>query len=252
MKKKLLIITICSFVLFTFSFFKYLQAGYIVEVGKGVKITKVKVSPPTAKVKVGKTSKFTAQVIGKGKFDKSVLWSVEGGDANGTITATDKKHATYKAPDSVPEGEKVTIKATSNADSNKSGTATITITSGSSTSTSVTTTSTTTTTFFPVTPGNTIKITGFSFDPVNIGVAPGTTITVFNLDGSPHSVTSQAKEGNFTFGKVNDIGFDTGEFTTPNKSFIIPPNAVPGTVIPYYCTVHKGLMKTKNGYVTVQ
>ena len=239
--------------------FRYLQAEYRTGAGKTGKIISIKILPKHAVVKTGKTKSFVAVVKARGKVDKSVDWSVEGGDINGTITALDKKHASYKAPDSVPEGGKVTIKATSSTDSSKSGTATIKIKGGSPTTTTTTTTttsSTTTTTIPPVTPGsqvnNTITIQNFSFSPLNIGIAPGTTITVTNKDSFQHSVTSESKAGNFTPGSVNGISFDTTPFTTPDKTIIIPADAVPGTVIPYYCSVHTSTMTTKTGFITVQ
>jgi len=109
MKKRLILINVCLLVLLSFLSFEYLQAGYSVGGKKGSKITKVQLLPQTAKVKVGKTRKFTANVIGKGKFNRSVLWSVDGGDVDGTFSSTGSKQATYQAPDSVPEGGKVII-----------------------------------------------------------------------------------------------------------------------------------------------
>ena len=278
MKKGIFLIAVCSLFLLSDLGFRFLQADYSAVAGKTGKVISVKISPKNTIVKAGKTRSFVAVVKVKGKVDKSVDWSVEGGNVNGTIIATDKKHASYKAPDSVHEGGKVTIKATSTVDSSISGTATITVKGGSTTttttsttttsttltssssttatSTTTTTSSATTTTLPQVTPGsqvsNTITIQSFSFSPLNIGVAPGTTVTVKNNDSAPHTVTSEAKAENYVSGSVSGISFDTGSFTTPDKTITIPANAVPGTVIPYFCKVHTSGMTTKTGYVTVQ
>jgi hypothetical protein len=49
---------------------------------------------------------------------------------------------------------------------------------------------------------------------------------------------------------VSGIAFDTGAFTG-TRSFTIPSNAPNGTVIPFYCTVHLGMMVPPNGAITV-
>src|ERR1700747_3270769 len=56
----------------------------------------VSVSPSTASVGVGQTQQFTATVTGT--TNAAVTWSVAGGAANGTITAS----GLYTAPSSVP------------------------------------------------------------------------------------------------------------------------------------------------------
>ncbi len=97
--------------------------------------------------------------------------------------------------------------------------------------------------------GAVITIQNLTFSPANLEVAPGATVTVRNLDKMPHTVTSQAKAGSFTPGAVSGVSFDTGNFTG-EKTFTIPPTAPAGTVIPYFCRVHKGGMKN-SGTVTV-
>jgi hypothetical protein len=66
----------------------------------------------------------------------------------------------------------------------------------------------------------------------------------------PHSVTSEAAPGEFVPGSVGGVAFDTGAFTG-DGAFTIPANAPPGTVIPYYCTVHKGAMTTPDGELRI-
>lgn len=84
----------------------------------------------------------------------------------------------------------------------------------------------------------TITISNFTFSPTNLTVPPCATVTVVNKDSVTHSVTSQSAPGKFTFGSVAGVSFDTGPFTG-TKTFTIPGNAPDGTVVPYFCTVHR-------------
>lgn len=102
----------------------------------------------------------------------------------------------------------------------------------------------------PQGPGFFITISNLSYSPLNLHVPPGATVTVLNQDGMPHSVTSEATQNAFTPGSVSGVSFDTGPFTG-TKTFSIPAAATGGTVIPYYCTVHRGTMATPNGAITV-
>ncbi len=99
-------------------------------------------------------------------------------------------------------------------------------------------------------PGFYITISGSAFSPAELDVPPGGTVTVVNRDAMPHSVTSEATSGAFTPGAVGGVQFDTGAFTG-QRSFTIPAGAANGTVIPYYCTVHKGAMATPNATIKV-
>jgi plastocyanin len=100
------------------------------------------------------------------------------------------------------------------------------------------------------TPGFYITIHSMSFGPAELAAPPGATVTVVNQDGIQHSVTSEAVAGDFTPGAVGGVQFDTGPFTG-TRTFTIPANAADGTVIPYYCTVHKSMMATPNGSLKV-
>ncbi len=95
-----------------------------------------------------------------------------------------------------------------------------------------------------------ITIFNMSFSPLNLHAPPGATVTVINDDGIDHSVTSEASANAFTFGSVAGISFNTGPFTG-TKSFTLPSNAPNGSVIPYFCTVHKSMMNTPNGSITI-
>jgi plastocyanin len=99
--------------------------------------------------------------------------------------------------------------------------------------------------------GFTITISSFSFSPLNLNAPPGATVTVVNDDNTPHSVTSETAPETFTPGAVRGVSFDTGPFTG-QASFTLPSSAPNGTVIPYYCSVHKSAMTTRTGTITIQ
>jgi formylglycine-generating enzyme required for sulfatase activity len=82
----------------------------------------VNVAPSTATVRTSATQRFTAVVTGT--EDQGVVWTVDGGEANGTVT----QGGLYTAPASVPSPPTATVRATSSADHAKSGTAAVTIT----------------------------------------------------------------------------------------------------------------------------
>jgi hypothetical protein len=85
-------------------------------------------APPStpSTVGVGQTLTFTATVTGT--TNTAVTWSVSGAASNGTISPT----GVYTAPGTVPNPAKVTVIATSQADSTKSGSATVTVVSSTS------------------------------------------------------------------------------------------------------------------------
>jgi len=100
------------------------------------------------------------------------------------------------------------------------------------------------------TPGFYVVIAGSAFSPLQLGAPPGATVTVLNRDPMAHSLTSEAAAGDFTPGGVSGVEFDTGSFTG-SRTFTLPADAPDGTVIPYYCTVHKGTMATPNGSIRI-
>ncbi len=99
-------------------------------------------------------------------------------------------------------------------------------------------------------PGFYITIRGMAFSPAQLAVPPGGTVTVVNQDAMPHSVTSEASPGSFTKAAVSGVEFDTGAFQG-QTTFPIPANAPNGTMIPYFCTVHKGAMATPDAWIKV-
>jgi plastocyanin len=94
----------------------------------------------------------------------------------------------------------------------------------------------------PLSGAPTITISNYTFTPQNLNVAPGTTINVVNQDGFDHTATSQSAQGAFVAGSVAGISFDTGPFTG-TKQITIPSSAPVGTVIPYFCNIHKSMMR---------
>jgi len=82
----------------------------------------VTLSPTTATIAFSTTKQFTATVAGT--TNQTVAWTVVGGNANGTITAT----GLYTAPAIAGVYQ---VKATSVADLTVSNTATVTVQSGS-------------------------------------------------------------------------------------------------------------------------
>jgi hypothetical protein len=70
-----------------------------------------------------------------------------------------------------------------------------------------------------------------------------------NMDPFAHTVTSEAHEGDFVAGAVNGVAFDTGAFTG-TMTITIPTTAPVGTVIPYFCNIHKAAMANR-GVVTI-
>jgi plastocyanin len=102
----------------------------------------------------------------------------------------------------------------------------------------------------PPTSAAVITIEGLTFSPLNVTVPPGATVTVRNMDGIVHSVTSEAAVGSFSPGAVDGVSFDTGLYTSGDRTITIPPNAAPGTIIPFFCRFHLAMMP--QGTITVQ
>jgi plastocyanin len=101
--------------------------------------------------------------------------------------------------------------------------------------------------------GPAITISNFTFSPAELTVAAGTAITVNNNDSTAHTVTSESADDAFTPGAVNGVSFDTGNIASGGSAQItIPSSATSGTVIPFYCQIHKSGMSPANGHITVQ
>ncbi len=89
--------------------------------------------------------------------------------------------------------------------------------------------------------GDEVRVTIFDwhYTPTHIRVKPGETVRVLNLDTAPHSATSAPSPGRLVPGESDGISFDTGQFMGEERSFTIPPDAVPGSIVPFFCTVHR-------------
>lgn len=83
-----------------------------------------------------------------------------------------------------------------------------------------------------------VTIYDWHYSPTHIRVKPGQTVYVLNLDTAPHSATSSSDPGKFVPGSSDGIFFDTGPFLGEERSFTLPEDAVPGAIVPYFCTVH--------------
>src|SRR5215207_630407 len=77
-----------------------------------------------------------------------------------------------------------------------------------------------------------VNVQNFAFDPPNIVVAPGTTVTWVNNDRAPHTVTATDPAG----------AFDSRTLR-PGQSFSFTFTQ-PGTSYAYYCAIHPSMTGT--------
>jgi plastocyanin len=77
-----------------------------------------------------------------------------------------------------------------------------------------------------------VNVQNFAFDPPNITVAPGATVTWVNNDQAPHTVTATDPAG----------AFDSGTLQ-PGQSFSFTFTQ-PGTTYAYYCAIHPSMTGT--------
>ena len=101
-------------------------------------------------------------------------------------------------------------------------------------------------------PGFYVKIQNMTFDPTELAVPPGATVTVVNMDAVDHSATSEAAANDFTPGSFGGVSFDTGTFASSTRTFPIPATGLTdGTHVPYYCKVHTSLMSPANPTIRI-
>lgn len=86
----------------------------------------VTVQAPSTSVKIGETLTFTAIVTGS-STNKAVTWTVSGDGCSGAACGTISSSGLYTAPAIVPVAPTVTVKATAQADTTKSGSLSVTI-----------------------------------------------------------------------------------------------------------------------------
>ena len=89
--------------------------------------------------------------------------------------------------------------------------------------------------------GSVITIKGFGYYPEDIDVDAGATLCLHNIDNTFHTVTSEAKLGNFQIGSVNNVSFNSGAFQG-DKTLTLSESAPSGTVVPYFCLPHGASM----------
>ena len=87
----------------------------------------VQVSSANTSVLTGQTQQLTATVIGTA--DQTVTWSIDGVGAGNSTAGTISSNGLYSAPATVPNPPMVIVRATSGADTQRSGATTLTIAS---------------------------------------------------------------------------------------------------------------------------
>jgi hypothetical protein len=93
--------------------------------GGGSLLVSVSISPTSARVALGTTQQFTANVVGA--TNSAVSWQVNGVvGGNGTV-GTVSSTGLYTAPSAIPSPANVTVTAVSQAASTKSGSASVTV-----------------------------------------------------------------------------------------------------------------------------
>jgi plastocyanin len=88
------------------------------------------------------------------------------------------------------------------------------------------------------TPAPQIVILGLANSPERLEVPAGVTVVVENFDPVEHTVTSSSAPGTYAPGAVNGVSFDTGPIAR-SAAFTIPATAPAGTVVPYFCAIHR-------------
>src|SRR5579875_822883 len=160
----------------------------------------VTVTTTATSVPVNSTALFTAVVTNSS--NQNVTWSVAGGSANGTISAS----GLYTAPAAVPSNPQVTITATSQANPMASGQASITVTVAVSVSPASATMQTLATMQFSASvQGSVNQNVTWEVD----GIAGGSTsVGVVNSAGiyeAPESVPVNASAGQTTFVTISAV-----------------------------------------------
>jgi hypothetical protein len=149
----------------------------------------VQVEPQAVTLQVLGMQQFFVNVAGT--TNAAVTWSVVGGSANGTITAS----GFYTAPATVPSPAQVTVKAISQVDTTQSGTATVTV--------------------IPVLPSITVNP-----NPVNVAI-----FTTQQFIAIPNNLSS-----NSVIWQVNGIAGGSQQFGfISNSGLYVAPSGVPTT-----------------------
>ena len=174
----------------------------------------VTVTPGTANLTVGGTQQFQDTV--SNTSNTTVTWAVNGvagGNSSlGTISSTGTNAALYTAPDPIPpSGSTLTINATSQADSSKSGSATVSLVYPAPTVSNLSQTS------LLVGAGNsTLTVTGTGFSKASVANFNGTTLSTTYVSSSvlnatvPASALATASTANITVTNPAPAGGTSG------------------------------------------
>jgi len=199
----------------------------------------VAINPTSTSVQVSTTANFSATLQNDSQ-NKGVTWSLAGsgcsGATCGTLTNVTTTSATYNAPTAVPNPASVTLKATSIADTTKSGSSAITVTSAAAAvSVTVTPTSTSvqvsTTANFSATLQNDSQNKGVTWSLAGSGcsgatcgtLTNGTTATVtYNAPATPPSPASVTLRG-------TSIA-DTTKSGSATITLTVPPPTAPASL----------------------
>ena len=95
----------------------------------------------------------------------------------------------------------------------------------------------------------TVTISGMLFSPTVVSTIPGGSVIVQNNDSIEHTFTSEAAQNAFTPATVGNVSFNQTVAAGAKVTIPIPSNAVVGSQIWFYCTIHKAGMN--QGYVQV-
>ena len=95
-----------------------------------------------------------------------------------------------------------------------------------------------------------ITIQNLQFTPANLDVPVGATVTVQNMDGFPHTVTSSADTTSYSNGAVDGVTFDVSVGGGVTKTFAVSGGHA-GDVVPYFCNIHTSGMVPNHATITL-
>jgi plastocyanin len=95
-----------------------------------------------------------------------------------------------------------------------------------------------------------IVILGLVDSPERLEVPAGSTVVIENFDPVAHTVTSSSAPGTYAPGAVDGVSFDSGPISS-RAAFTIPAGAPVGTVVPYFCSIHRETTRERGEIVVV-
>jgi outer membrane protein OmpA-like peptidoglycan-associated protein len=198
-------------------------------------VTSLTVTPATATINQGATQQFNAQVIGTNNPPQTVTWSVIGGGAGTSISPTGLLTV---GPNETP-GTPLTVRATSTADTTRSGTAAVTVAAASSQLVPPGAAAPTVTT----PPSTAPTVTSLTVTPATATVNQGATqqfnAQVIGTNSPPQTVTWSV------------IGGGAGTSISPTGLLTVGPNETPGTPLTVRATSTADTTRSGTAAVTV-